>query len=655
MDTLKYLALTVVCAPLLGATFVGLTNKRISTSIAHWVTCSLMAICCFASCWILYGFVAGTFTTTDMTIYTWGQTSNLSLPVGFLLDRLSALMIAVVSFISFIVHIYSIGYMHDDPGYQRFFSYISLFTFGMLMLVMANNFAQLFFGWEAVGLMSYLLIGFWYKRESANFASLKAFLINRIGDMGFVLGIAAVLFYFNTLQFKAVFAQIPTFMQQPGMIQIAANIQWSAISFICISLFIGAMAKSAQIPLHVWLPDSMEGPTPISALIHAATMVTAGIFMVARMSPLYEYSPVALNLMVAIGSLTCLLMAILAMVQTDIKRIIAYSTLSQLGYMVVALGVSAYAAAIFHLFTHAFFKALLFLGAGAAILAVHHDQDIYRMGNLRKYMPITAVTMLIGNLALLGFPGTSGYYSKDLIIAATHLSKLSFAPVAYLITLATVALTTFYAARLMLVVFNGPERMSDEVRAHLHEAPKVVWIPLVILAIPSLFIGMFMIDGILSHFFGDAIFVLPQHDTLELYNTLEFHGWLSMWWHGFVSLPFEAILLGGFIAWLCYVKYPLLPKTLQQDAKIVTKILWAKYGFDALNEKIIMPLVRKAGDFCWRIGDLFCIDGIMVNGTANSIGHVATILRQYQTGYLYNYVFIIIAGLLAFILWIIYL
>ncbi|HSX20470.1 MAG TPA: NADH-quinone oxidoreductase subunit L [Gammaproteobacteria bacterium] len=651
MNILWYLAVTVVCAPLLGAITVGLLNKKLSRSLAHWITCSLMLVCFGASSSILVGFLIGKFNTVDIDLYVWGNTSNLSIAVGFLLDRLSALMIAIVSFVSLVVHVYSIGYMHDDPGYQRFFCYISLFTFGMLMLVMANNFAQLFFGWEAVGLMSYLLIGFWYKKEAANFASLKAFLINRIGDMGFVLGIAAVLYYFNSLHFKTVFAQISTLVATNPMLAITNTVQWPAISFICICLFIGAMAKSAQIPLHVWLPDSMEGPTPISALIHAATMVTAGIFMVARMSPLYEYSETALTLMLIIGSLTCLFMAILAIVQTDIKRIIAYSTLSQLGYMVVALGASAYAAGIFHLVTHACFKALLFLGAGAAILAVHHDQNIFKMGNLHKYMPITAVTMLIGNLALLGFPGTSGFYSKDLIIASVRNSSLTFSTIAYYIILFTVLITTFYAARLMLVAFRTQERMAEDVREHLHEPRKVIWVPLIILAIPSLFLGMIMITSILNQFFGDAIFVLPAHDTVAMFKTQDFHGWFSMWLHGFVSLPFVCILMGMCLAWLCYEKYPALPGIIQNDAKLMTRILLAKFGFDDFNEKIIMPATRKLGNYCWQIGDVLCIDGIMVNGTANSVGRVAGVLKHAQTGYLYHYIFIIVAGLLALLVW----
>lgn len=653
MDNLRYLALVVVLAPLCGAILVGLINKRMPIKVTKWLTCSLIAVSFAASAYILFGLLIGKFVPWDNTIYMWGKSGALEIPVGFLIDRLTALMITVVSFVSLMVHIYSIGYMHDDPGYHRFFSYISLFTFSMLMLVMANNFAQLFFGWEAVGLLSYLLIGFWYNRDSANFASLKAFLINRVGDVGFILGIAAILYNFHTLHYATVFAHVPAFIAENHMI-VAPGIEWTAITFICICLFIGAMAKSAQIPLHVWLPDSMEGPTPISALIHAATMVTAGIFMVSRMSPLFEHSNTALSFMLLIGAVTCVLMAILAVVQTDIKRIIAYSTLSQLGYMVVALGVSAYSAAIFHLFTHAFFKALLFLGAGSAIIAMHHDQNIFNMGNLRKYMPITTASMILGTIAIIGFPGTSGFYSKDMIISAARNSSITFAPFAYKMTLLTVFITSLYSFRLLFVAFFTHERMSDEVRDHLHESPKVVWVPLVILAIPSIIIGMIMVTSVLNDLFGTALLVLPEHNALTIFKD-EYHGRFMMLLHGFISWPFACILLGFAVAWLCYIKYPLLPKVLQQDAKVVAKILAAKYGFDAFNEKIVMPLVRSLGRVFWQKGDVEYIDGYMINGTANTIGRVAVLLRNAQSGYLYHYVFIIIAGLLVLLLWTIYL
>lgn len=663
MDALKVLSISVICCPLLSAVIVGLLNKSIPPKITNWLSCILLAISFTASAMILAGLINGKFIDTEINLYTWGQSGSLQIPVGFLIDRLSALLITVVTFVSLMVHIYSIGYMHDDPGYQRFFCYISLFTFAMLMLVLANNLAQLFFGWEAVGLLSYLLIGFWYKKESANFASLKAFLVNRVGDLGFILGIAACLYYFNSLQYSQIFAsqymriltEVPNIAATKPMFVQFFGLEISSVTFICFCLFIGAMAKSAQVPLHIWLPDSMEGPTPISALIHAATMVTAGIFMVARMSPLFELSPAVLSFMMFIGSITCLLMGILAIVQSDIKRIIAYSTLSQLGYMVVALGASAYAAAIFHLFTHAFFKALLFLAAGSAIIAMHHEQDIFKMGNLRKYMPISFATMLIGGFALIGFPGTAGFYSKDLIIAAAANSEIPFAKFGYFVTLITVLLTTLYTFRMIYLVFFSQERMDNETQAHLHESPKVVWIPLVLLAVPSLIAGAIFIKPILNNFFGNAIFILPQHNTVEMFKTEEYHGVLRMFLHGFISLPFLCIALGFGLVWLCYIKYPQMPGILKQDVKPITLMLTAKYWFDAFNEKIIIPATRMLGNFFWRIGDMLCIDKIMVNGTALGIGRTALMFKHAQTGYLYHYVFVIISGLLALLIWTIYL
>lgn len=631
MQELRALALLVVCAPLIGAVVTGLFCRYLSRTICHWLTCTLVAVSFIASCYMLNGFVIGKFTVWNQIIYVWANTGNLTLSVGFLLDKLSVLMITVVSFISLMVHIYTIGYMRNDPGYQRFFSYISLFTFGMLMLVMANNFMQLFFGWEAVGVMSYLLIGFWYKKPSAIFANLKAFIINRIGDFGFLLGIAAILKFTGSLQYTEVFTAIP------GL----ANNQF-AIDLICISLFIGAMAKSAQVPLHVWLPDSMEGPTPISALIHAATMVTAGVYMVARMSPIFEYSELALSLVMTIGAITCLFMGILAVVQRDIKRIIAYSTLSQLGYMVVALGVSAYSASIFHLITHAFFKALLFLAAGSCILAVHHEQDIFKMGNLRKYMPITFVTMLLATLALIGFPGTSGFYSKDLIIESVAASTLPGADFAYSAVLLGVFFTAVYSFRLLLVVFFGREQMTTEVRAHLHESPAVIYWPLVILAIPSILIGAIMAESMVNGWLDEAIYVLPQHQAhLHIISIV----------HGFFSAPFMMLALGATTAWLCYSRYPQFPAYLQTKTTVLNQVLQLKYGFDLLNEQLIMPAVKSLANFCWNVGDILCIDGILINGTAKTIDRCANRLREIQTGYLYHYVFAMIIGLCMLVVW----
>lgn len=639
MQELSWLASTVVGAPLSGAIISGLGLKYISRTVAHWLTTSLVAISFFCSLVILIGYISGRYTTYDHNLYTWAQAGNLTLTVGFLLDSLSAVMITVVTFVSWMVHIYSIGYMVDDPGYKRFFCYISLFTFAMLMLVLANNFMQLFFGWEGVGLVSYLLIGFWFKKSSATFANLKAFLVNRIGDFGFILGIAAVFYYFDTLHYSDVFSQI-----QPA----------TATTLICICLFVGAMAKSAQIPLHVWLPDSMEGPTPISALIHAATMVTAGVYMVARMSPLFENSVLALSLITVLGAATCFFMGILGVVQSDIKRIIAYSTLSQLGYMVVALGISAYGAAIFHLVTHAFFKALLFLGAGSAIIAMHHDQDIFNMGNLRKYMPITFVTMLIGSLALIGFPGTAGFYSKDLIIEAAKYASLPVGKIAYYATLFSVYVTALYTFRLMFLVFFTQERMGSSVQQHLHESRSVVTWPLIALAVPSILVGMFMINGVLHDFFADSIKVLPKHNVLAAYGELRYHGPLVMFLHGFVSMPFLLMLLGVATAWLCYIKYPHIPNVLAKYGNVLRAVLINKYGFDILYERIIMPIVRWCGYGLWKIADVLLIDKLLVNGPAYSIAGLARYLRVLQSGYLYHYVFTMIAGLLVLLLYLFY-
>ncbi len=639
MQELFWLANTVVAAPLVGAVISGVGLKFLSRIVTHWLTTTLVALSFFCSLAILIGYINGRYATYDHNLYTWAQAGNLTLTVGFLIDRLSAVMITVVTFVSWMVHIYSIGYMADDPGYKRFFCYISLFTFAMLMLVMANNFMQLFFGWEGVGLVSYLLIGFWFKKSSAIFANLKAFLVNRVGDFGYLLGIAVIFYYFNTLHYADVFTQI-----KPA----------TPTTLICILLFIGAMAKSAQIPLHVWLPDSMEGPTPISALIHAATMVTAGVYMVARMSPLFENSVLVLSLITIIGAATCFFMGILGVVQKDIKRIVAYSTLSQLGYMVVALGISAYSAAIFHLVTHAFFKALLFLGAGSAIIAMHHDQDIFNMGNLRKYMPITFVTMLIGSLALIGFPGTAGFYSKDLIIEAAKYSSAPAGEIAYYATLFSVFVTALYTFRLIFLVFFTNERMGNSVREHLHECKPVVTWPLIALAVPSVLVGMFMINGILHDFFADSIKVLPQNNVLAEFAQQQYTGPFSMLLHGFISMPFLLMLLGVATAWLCYVKYPNIPSVLTKRAYIVRTILINKYGFDLLYEKIIMPCVRWCGYGLWKIADVLLIDRLVVNGTAYSIAGVARYLRVLQSGYLYHYVFTMIAGLLVLLLYLFY-
>ncbi|MCK5386178.1 MAG: NADH-quinone oxidoreductase subunit L, partial [Gammaproteobacteria bacterium] len=554
--------LWIVLSPLIGSIIAGLFGKKVGRSGAHWVTIIGVAISCVLSIFVFKYINIDGGATFNQSIYTWMVVDGLRLEVGFLVDQLTSMMMVVVTFVSLMVHIYTVGYMKEDPGYQRFFSYISLFTFSMLMLIMSNNFMQLFFGWEAVGLVSYLLIGFWYTRDTAIYANMKAFLVNRVGDFGFLLGIAGVLMYFGSLDYATVFAGVGDVKDLT--MEIIPGQQWSVMTVICISLFIGAMGKSAQVPLHVWLPDSMEGPTPISALIHAATMVTAGIFMVTRMSPLFEFSETALSFILVIGAITALFMGFLGLVQNDIKRVVAYSTLSQLGYMTVALGASAYAAGVFHLMTHAFFKALLFLGAGSVIIAMHHEQDMRKMGGLRKYMPFTWITSLIGSLALIGTPFFSGFYSKDSIIEAVGHSTIAGSGFAYFAVLAGVFITALYSFRMYFLVFHGKERMDEHTREHLHETDKVVWVPLVLLAIPSVVIGaIFVGDMAFGDFFGKAIFVLPEHDVLgELAK--DFHGWFGMVLHGVTTLPFWLAFSGVAVAWFLYMKRPDIPEWFEQ-------------------------------------------------------------------------------------------
>jgi NADH-quinone oxidoreductase subunit L len=576
--------------------------------------------------------------------------------VGFLVDRLSALMMVVVTFVSLMVHIYTIGYMHDDPGYQRFFSYISLFTFAMLMLVMSNNFLQLFFGWEAVGLVSYLLIGFWYKKPTAIVANLKAFLVNRVGDFGFILGIAAVVMFAGTLDYAETFAQAERIAGQE--VEIFAGSPWNAMTVICILLFIGAMGKSAQAPLHVWLPDSMEGPTPISALIHAATMVTAGIYMVARMSPLYELSATALAFVLVIGAVTAFFMGLLGIVQNDIKRVVAYSTLSQLGYMTVALGASAYAAGIFHLMTHAFFKALLFLAAGSVIIAMHHQQDIRRMGGLRKYMPVTYWTALIGSLALIGFPGTAGFFSKDALIEAVHAAwsqqgSMAHA-IAYWSVLLGVFVTALYSFRMFFLVFHGEERMDAATRSHLHETPAVVTVPLILLAIPSLLVGWPAIGPLLfGDFFGDAIRVAPEHGALAAVGE-EFHGPAGFILHALGGPAVYLALAGVAVAWYVWLRRPELAGLASERLAAIYRLLVNKYYADELYQRVFAAGGRGVGTVLWKAGDQAVIDGVMVNGTARVIGRIAAVVRRVQSGYLYHYAFAMVIGLTALLGWLLW-
>ncbi len=636
--------LAIPLAPLAGSILAGLFGKRIGRAGSHWVTILGVAVAFVLSLVVFKHHVLDGAPAFNGSVYTWMQVGGLHLEIGFLIDHLTAVMLLVVTFVSLMVHIYTIGYMHDDPGYQRFFSYIALFTFSMLMLVMSNNFLQLFFGWEAVGLVSYLLIGFWYTRETAIYANLKAFLVNRVGDFGFLLGIAAVLMYAGSLDYAQVFAAAPQLSGQT--IEIFNGHPWAVPTVICILLFIGAMGKSAQVPLHVWLPDSMEGPTPISALIHAATMVTAGIFMVARMSPLFELSQTALSFVLVIGAITALFMGFLGIVQYDIKRVIAYSTLSQLGYMTVALGASAYSAGIFHLMTHAFFKALLFLGAGSVIIAMHHDQDMRNMGGLKKYMPITYWTSLVGSLALIGFPGFSGFYSKDYIIEAVHDAHLPGATFAYWCVLIGVVVTAVYTFRMFFMVFHGKERMDEHTREHLHETPAVVTVPLILLAIPSAVIGAITVGPILfGGYFDGAIYVAPAHDVLARLGE-EYHGPLQTLLHGLMAPPFFLAMAGLVAAWFFTLKRPDLAERIRQGSGGLYRWMVDKYGFDRFYAFFFAGGARGLGRLFWKVGDIRLIDGLIVNGSARLVGWMAGVMRLLQTGYLYHYAFAMIIGLL---------
>jgi NADH-quinone oxidoreductase subunit L len=646
--------LAVVLSPLLAAIIVGLFGAQVGRSGAHWISITGVAISFALSALVLKDVAWDGAPVFNETVYRWASIGGINMEVGFLIDHLTALMITVVSFVSLAVHVYTVGYMHDDPGYQRFFSYISLFTFAMLMLVMSNNFLQLFFGWEAVGVVSYLLIGFWFKRETAIFANMKAFLVNRVGDFGFLLGIAALVVYTGSLDYVEVFGQAERLSGET--LEVLSGAQWSVLTLACICLFIGAMGKSAQVPLHVWLPDSMEGPTPISALIHAATMVTAGIFMVARMSPLFEYSVTALSVVLVVGATTALFTGLLGIVQTDIKRVVAYSTLSQLGYMTVALGASAYAAGIFHLATHAFFKALLFLAAGSVIIALHHEQDMRKMGGLRAYMPITYWTAVIGTLALIGFPGFSGFFSKDALIEAVHASSTWGAEYAFWCVLLGVFVTALYSFRLLFLVFHGEERFDPHAKEHLRESPAVVTVPLIALAIPSVFIGWLTVGPVLfGDFFADSIFVLEHQDVVhELAE--EFHGPMAFVLHAFVNLTSPAFYLaaaGALVAWFLYIHRPELPAQLQQRLSPLYRLLVNKYYFDWFNEQVLARATRGVAGLLSTVGDQFVIDGVAVNGSARLVARVSGIVRHMQSGYLYHYAFAMIIGLVVMIGWLV--
>jgi len=645
---MKTTLMVIAFTPLAAAAIAGLFGRKIGRVGAHTITIGAVGLSCVLSIKVLLQFINGEALPFNENLYTWMVTGDLSMHVGFMVDSLTAIMMSVVTFVSLMVHIYTIGYMSDDPGYQRFFSYISLFTFAMLMLVMANNFMQLFFGWEAVGLVSYLLIGFWYKKETAIFANMKAFLVNRVGDFGFLLGIAAVLMTFGTLDYVEVFNQAP---QMAGeTINVFGDQEWSMLTVICICLFIGAMGKSAQAPLHVWLPDSMEGPTPISALIHAATMVTAGIFMVTRMSPLFEMSDTALSFVMLTGAFTAFFMGLIGIVQNDIKRVIAYSTLSQLGYMTVALGVSAYSAAIFHLMTHAFFKALLFLGAGSVIIAMHHKQDMKEMGGLKKYMPITFLTAWIGTLALVGFPGFSGYFSKDAIIVATGLSDRWGSGVAYVAVLLGVFVTALYSFRLLYLTFHGKERMDHHTQEHLKESPWVVTMPLVLLAIPSIIIGWITFEPLLfGGFMNDAIHVNPTNDVVKEIGLYHFNGTGAFALHGFVTAPFYLMLAGFAVATYIYMKNMALAATIKKRLAPVHRILDNKYGFDSFNQKFIAGGSIKLGEALWKWSDSKLIDGFIVNGSAKAINAVSKFIRTVQSGYVFHYALVMVVSVIVFI------
>lgn len=652
--------LTIVLAPLLAALIVGLFMRFIPRSMAHWVTILGVTLSWVLSTYVLWQMLFGGMGTHNVVIYNWGIAGTLQFQVGFLIDRLSALMITVVSFVSLMVHIYTVGYMRDDPGYKRFFSYISLFTFSMLMLVMANNFMQLFFGWEAVGLVSYLLIGFWYTRPTAINAGLKAFLVNRVGDFGFLLGIALVLSYTGSLNYSNVFAGAPALAAQH--IVLISGYSWSVPTVICLLLFVGAMGKSAQVPLHVWLPDSMEGPTPISALIHAATMVTAGIFMVARMSPLFELSDTALSTVMIIGAVTALFMGLVGIVQNDIKRVIAYSTLSQLGYMTAALGASAYTAAIFHLMTHAFFKALLFLAAGSVIMAMHHEQDMRRMGGLRRYMPITYITFLVGALALIAFPGFSGFFSKDTIIDAIHESHRVGSTFSYWCVLLGAFVTALYTFRMFFMTFHGRERfvvdhdLGDHPGpGHLSHPPKepswVVTVPLMLLAIPSVIVGWLCIRPLLyGNFFGRAIHVAARHHVM-VRMARTFQGPSSMVAASVATPSLWLALFGVGVAWFFYMYKPQLPNVVAERFKLLYEVLIHKFYFDELYGFVFVRGARDLGRLLWQVGDVTIIDGGLVNGSARMIGWFSGVLRRGQSGYLYHYAFAMIIGLCLMLGW----
>ncbi|ABQ56952.1 TPA: NADH-quinone oxidoreductase subunit L [Legionella pneumophila] len=654
--SIQQVCLVIVLTPLVGSAIAGFFRNQIGRVGAHTVTILGVTISLLCSIFLAWGLFSGSIPNTNSLVYHWASGGSLipyEFNIGFLIDPLSVVMLVIVNFVSLLVHVYSIGYMADDDGYQRFFSYISLFTFMMLMLVSANNFLQLFFGWEGVGLVSYLLIGFWYQKESAIEGSLKAFLVNRVGDFGFVLGIGLIFAYAGSLDYEKVFTSANYLASQN--IELFSGYSWSLITVICLLLFVGAMGKSAQVPLHVWLPESMEGPTPISALIHAATMVTAGVFMIARISPLIELSTAALSTVLVIGATGALFTGILALVMNDIKRVVAYSTLSQLGYMMVAMGASAYSAGMFHLLTHACFKALLFLGAGSVIIGMHHEQDMRKMGGLWNKMPITYVTYVIGSLALCAFPPFAGFYSKDTIIEAAQLSQIPGSSYAYFCVTAGAMVTALYTFRSLFMTFHGKPRMDEHTLSHLHESPWVVWLPLVLLAIPSIILGYVLYMPILfdtPSLLGSSIFVLPEHNVLaELAH--EVSSPFASAVHAIYSLPFWITVLGAIIAWVCYIAVPSIPGYLARYFSIIYSILLNKYGFDRFNELFFVKGARGLGIAFYKIGDQKLIDGAVVNGSGRLVRWFSGKGRKIQSGYIYHYATVMVFGLLAFLCWLI--
>ena len=650
-NVLIQVALLMTLLPLAGSLVAGLLGKRLGPVLSHRIVVTLIGTAFLLSCYLFQQIVVNGEPAIDHVFYTWANAGVLNFNVGFLIDRLSATMTMIVLFVSFMVHIYTIGYMDQDPGYQRFFSYVALFTFSMLVLVLANNLLLLFFGWEGVGLISYLLIGFWFQREAANFGSLKAFIVNRIGDVGFILGIAVVLMFFGSLNYHDIFRQVPEVVGK--VVEIVPGFSPAAVTVVSLLLFIGAMAKSAQVPLHVWLPESMEGPTPISALIHAATMVTAGIYMVARMSPMFEYSPQILSLILIIGGTTAFFTGLIAVVQNDIKRVIAYSTLSQLGYMAVALGASAYDAAIFHLITHAFFKALLFLAAGSVIIAMHHEQDMRKMGGLAGLLPITYVTFVIGSLALCAIPPFSGFYSKDTIIDAVKLSQMPGAGYAYWCVLAGAFVTPLYTFRALFMTFHTKPRMDEKTRSQIKEASWVVWLPLVLLAVPSVFAGQILINQMLyasPTMLANTVFVLPEHQVMT-HLAAEFHGAAQMAITAVTTLTFWIAIAGIFTAWWFTAYRPSWSMWFTQRFSVLYSVLLRKFGFDDFNQVVLVQGTKDTGNFFYDVTDVKLIDGVFVNGSGTLVRLIAKTVRTVQTGYLYHYALAMVLGMVGFLVY----